>query len=214
MYKSLFPLAVFSVGLLAYGQSTSQAKALLDEVYNKITNYTTMYIEFTATLENAEADLTQKTQGMLTISGEKYVLNYVGAKQLYDGKKRYTIVPENQEVTIETTDEAEDVIGPSQMLTFYRTGHTYAWDALQTLEGRTIQYIKLAPMDSNTAISSILLGVDMQTKHIYNLIQTGDNGTQTNITIDTFKTNLPVSQSLFTFNEQQYQDEGYYIVKN
>lgn len=214
MYKSFFSLAVFSVGLLAYSQSVPQAKALLDEVYDKVTGYNTMYIAFTATLENAEADLTQETQGTLTLSGEKYVLDYIGVKQLYDGEKRYTIVPENQEVTIETADEVEDTIGPSQMLTFYRTGHTYAWDTRQTLEGRTIQYIKLTPIDSNAAIRSILLGIDVQTKHIYTLIQTGDNGTQTTITIDTFKTNLPVSQTLFAFNEQQYQDEGYYIAGN
>ena len=100
------------------------------------------------------------------------------------------------------------------MLTFYRSGHNYAWDILQNVGGRKIQYVKLTPIDSNTEIQSILLGIDMGTKHIYKLIQTGKNSTKTTITVNSFKTNQPLSKSLFTFDEAKYEEEGYYIIKN
>jgi len=133
---------------------------------------------------------------------------------LYDGNKIYTIVPDNEEVTIEDKSNDADTVTPSKMLTFYRTGHNYEWDILQNAGGRKIQYVKLTPIDSNTEIKSILLGVDANTKHIYKLIETGKNGTKTTITVNSFKTDQTLSKSLFTFNEAKYENEGYYIIRN
>lgn len=195
-------------------QNSQKAKELLDEVYSKVTTYDNIYIDFSYTLENSEANLKQETKGNVTLKGDKYIANLFGSTQLFDGKKIFTIVPDNEEVTIEDKTEDSDTVTPSKMLTFYRTGHNYEWDILQNVSGRKIQYVKLRPIDSNTEITSILLGIDAQTKHIYKLIETGSNGTKTTITVNSFKTNQPLSKSLFTFDEAKFEDEGYYIIKN
>ena len=212
--KYILFIALSTVGLLTYGQDAAKAKALLDDVYNKVKSYDNIYIEFQSSLENTEANLKQETNGNVTLKGEKYVLNYLGAEQLFDGKKVYTIVPENEEVTIEDVNEEDDNVSPSKMLTFYKTGHNYKWDILQNVGGRKIQYVKLTPIDSNSEIKSVLLGIDTETKHIYKLIQTGNNGTKTTITVNSFKTNQPLSSTLFTFNKKKYEDKGYYITTN
>jgi len=212
--KYIVFIALATVGLFSYGQDANKAKSLLDDVYNKVKSYDNIYIEFQSSLENTEANIKQETNGNVTLKGEKYVLNYLGAEQLFDGKKVYTIVPENEEVTIEDVNEEEDNVSPSKMLTFYKTGHNYKWDILQNVGGRKIQYVKLTPIDSNSEIKSILLGIDTETKHIYKLIQTGNNGTKTTITVNSFKTNQPLSSTLFTFNEKKYEDKGYYITRN
>lgn len=215
MYKKqLLCIALCMGSLFAYSQNPEKAKALLDEVYDKVKSYDNISIDFTATLENDEAQLKQETHGHITLSGERYDLEYLGAQQRYDGEKVYTVIPENEEVTIENGNKDESAVSPSQMLTFYRTGHRYAWDKLQNIAGRKIQYVKLIPTASTTEITSILLGIDVHTKHIYTLIQTGNNGTKTTITVNTFKTNLPLSKTQFTFNEKKYQDKGYYIVRH
>ena len=212
--KQILFIVLMIIGLSSYGQSSSKAKALLDEVYSKVMTYDNIYIDFSSALENTEANLKQETNGNVTMDGDKYVLNYFGAKQLYDGKKVYTVVPENEEVTIEDVNEDEDNVSPSKMLTFYKSGHNYQWDILQNVGGRKIQYVKLIPIDSNTEIKSVLLGIDTQTKHIFKLIQTGNNGTKTTITVNSFKTDQPLSSSLFTFDEKKYEDQGYYIIRN
>ncbi len=212
--KYILFIALSTVGFLTYGQDAAKAKALLDDVYNKVKSYDNIYIEFQSSLENTEANLKQETNGNVTLKGEKYVLNYLGAEQLFDGKKVYTIVPENEEVTIEDVNVEDDNVSPSKMLTFYKTGHNYKWDILQNVGGRKIQYVKLTPIDSNSEIKSVLLGIDTETKHIYKLIQTGNNGTKTTITVNSFKTNQPLSSTLFTFNEKKYEDKGYYITRN
>lgn len=212
--KQLLFIGIMTIALCSYGQNSPKAKALLDDVYTKAMSYDNIYIDFKSTLENTEANLKQETNGNVTISGDKYMLDYLGALQLNDGKKVYTIVPENEEVTIEDVNEDNNVVTPSKMLTFYRTGHNYQWDILQNVGGRKIQYVKLTPIDSNTEIKSILLGVDVQTKHIYKLIQTGENSTKTSITVNSFKTNQSLSNTLFTFNAKKYEDKGYYIIRN
>ena len=199
---------------LANAQSADKAKALLDEVYSKVKSYDNIYVDFKFDLKNTEAGIDQETRGDVTLAGDKYIFNYLGSQQVFDGKKVYTIVPENEEVTIENKSEDENAMTPSKMLTFYKEGHNYAWDILQDVQGRKIQYVKLTPIDSDTEIKSRLLGIDMGTKHIYKLIETGNNGTKTTITVNSFKTDQELSKTLFTFDEAKYKDEGYFILRN
>ncbi len=199
---------------LATAQNSDKAEALLDEVYNKVKGYDNIQVDFKYSLDNAEANTHQDTRGDVTLEGNKYLLNYLGAKQLFDGKKVYTIVPENEEVTIEDKSQDENSFSPSEMFTFYKKGYDYAWDILQKVNGRDIQYIKLTPKDSGSDVKSILLGIDKETKHIYKLIETGANGTKTTITVNSFKTDQPLSKTLFNFDEEKYKKDGYYIIRN
>ncbi|NJB70110.1 outer membrane lipoprotein-sorting protein [Saonia flava] len=213
--KQLFlftTLLITSISINA--QNSSKAKALLDEVYNKVKSYDNIYINFKHSLNNEEANINHETRGDVTMEGDKYLFNYMGSLQMYDGNKVYTVVPENEEVTIENKSEDDNTITPSKMLTFYKQGHTYAWDILQNVQGRKIQFVKLTPIDTNSEIKSILLGIDVETKHIHKLIETGSNGTKTTITVNSFKTDQALSKTLFTFDENKYKDEGYYIIRS
>lgn len=213
--KKIFLLAAFLISSITINaQNSSKAKALLDEVYNKVKSYDNIYINFKHSLNNTEANITHETRGDVTMQGDKYIFNYMGSQQMYDGKKVYTIVPENEEVTIEDKSTDDNSITPSKMLTFYKQGHTYEWDILQNVQGRKIQFIKLIPIDTHSEIKSILLGIDVETKHIYKLIETGGNGTKTTITVNSFKTDQILSKTLFTFDENKYKDEGYYIIRS
>lgn len=196
-------LSVFSVN----AQDTTKAKTLLNEVSSKVKSYDNMVIDFKYTLENSAENMSQETRGDVSINGDRYVLNLMGTTQIFDGKKIYTIIPEDQEINISNyVAEDDNNITPSKMLTFYQEGYTYKWDVTQDIKGRKIQYIKLTPIDSNADVKNILLGIDSQTKHIYNLIQTQDNGTKITITIKSFKTNQPLAKTLFTFKEDRYKD--------
>ena len=158
-------------------------------------------------------NINQETKGNVTIAKDKYLLNYLGATKMYDGSKTYTIVPENEEVTIEKNANEETAITPSRMLTFYKKGYKYKWDIQQNIRGRKIQYVELKPQKQSSEVKQILLGIDIQTKHIYNLIEIGKNGTKTTITINTFKTNQPLSDNIFKFDCEKYKKDGYTILE-
>ncbi|PKD20895.1 hypothetical protein APR41_12725 [Salegentibacter salinarum] len=198
-------LAVFTISLNA--QNSQKAENLLNEVSSKVKSYDNMVIDFKYTLQNNAANVNQETRGDVSIKGEKYVLNLMGTTQMFDGEKIYTIIPEDEEINISTyVEEEENNITPSKMFTFYEEGYTYEMDAAQNLNGRKIQYVKLTPKDSDAEVKNILLGIDSQTKHIYNLIQTQDNNTKITITVKSFKTDQELAQNLFTFEEDRYED--------
>ncbi|GGH43183.1 membrane protein [Mangrovimonas yunxiaonensis] len=209
--KHLFLTAAFLFTSFAFSQSNS-AKNLLNDVSNKAKAYSNISIDFKYTLENLSENIHQETRGNVVLEGDKYRLNILGATRIYDGKTLYSISPDDEEVTISNENpDDENSITPSKMLTFYEDGYTYHTDITQNIKGRKIQYIKLTPIDSNAEIKHVLLGVDVQTKHIYNLIEVGKNGTKTTLTVNSFKTDQPLSKSLFTFDKNKYKD--YYINK-
>ena len=135
---------------ISMAQNSAKAKTLLDEVYNKVKSYDNIFVDFKYSLNNEEANINTETRGDVTMQGDKYLFNYLGSKQMYDGKKVYTVVPENEEVTIEEKLDDENTITPSKMLTFYKQGHNYDWDILQNIQGRKIQFVKLTPIDTNS----------------------------------------------------------------
>ncbi len=206
----LITILLFSTSII----KAQDAKTLLDEVSSKVKNYENISIDFKYSLVNTKENVKQDTRGDITLQGEKYVLNMLGVTRLFNGTTIYTIVPEDEEVTISNYNPKEDKgVSASKMLTFYEEGYSYKMDILQNINGRKIQFVKIIPIDTNAEIKDILLGIDMQTKHIYKLIQTDSSGTNYTITVNSFKTNQPISENLFIFNEVKYKAEGYYINK-
>lgn len=210
--KNLIVTIILLISFTAFSQDAEKAKAFLNEVNAKVKSYDNIAIDFKYALQNSSENIDQITRGDVTIEGDKYVLNVLGITRIFDGKTLYTINPEDEEVTISSENtEDEGTITPSKMLSFYEEGYTYAMDIIQDVKGRKIQYIKLNPIDTNSEIKQVLLGVDAKTKHIYNLIEIGKNGTKTTLTVNSFKTNEPISKSLFKFDKNKYK--GYYINK-
>jgi hypothetical protein len=203
-------ILVFNLNVFA--QDGTKAKALLDEVSTKVKSYDNIAIDFKYVLVNTEEDIHQETRGDVVMQGDKYKLNILGITRIFNGKTLYTISPEDEEVTI-SNENSEDAntITPSKMLSFYEDGYTYKMDIVQNVNGRKIQYVKLTPMDSNSEINHVLLGIDTKTKHIYNLIEIGANSTKTTLTVNSFKTNEPLSKTLFTFDKTKYS--SYFINK-
>jgi len=209
--KSLLFIVFFVFGLAAQAQD-KKAKALLDEVTAKVKSYDNIVIDFKYSLNNNKENINQESKGSVIQKGNQYVLNFMGITKIFDGKKVYTIVPEDEEISISKFDDKDaNAITPSKMLTFFNYGYKYTWDILQNIKGRKIQYIKLIPISSKDQRKEILLGIDVQTKHIYNFIETGKNGTKTTLVVNSFKTNQPLSKNQFTFVESKYPN--YYINK-
>jgi len=207
-FFKVFFLFVISFSMQA--QNATKAKSLLDEVSSKVKSYDNIVIDFKYVLNNPKENINQESKGNVALKGNLYNLNFMGVTKIFDGKKVYTIVPEDEEITISKFDDNDDnAVTPSKMLTFFQSGYKYSWDILQNVKGRKIQYIKLIPISSKDQRKEILLGIDVQTKNIYNLIETGKNGTRTTLTVNSFKTNQPLSKNHFTFTQSKYPN--YYI---
>lgn len=195
-----------------YAQNSQKAKGLLDQVSAKIKSYNNIAIDFRYSMINPNESLNRESKGNVCLKGDLYVLNFMGVTRIFDGKKVYNIVPEDEEITISSHDNQKaDALTPAKMLTFFNSGYKYSWDIVQNVKGRKIQYVKLNPLSAKDKRKEILIGIDIQTKHIYNLIQIEKDGTKSTFTINSFKTNQPLSKNHFTFTQSKYPD--YYINK-
>ena len=139
-------------------------------------------------------------------------------RERYDFKELVNTCPElAQFVSLNIyEDESIDFSNPEavKMLNRALLKHFYDieyWDIPQNVKGRKIQYIKLTPISAKDPRKEILLGIDIQSKNIYNLIEVGKNSTKTTLTVNSFKTNQPLSKNQFIFEASKYPK--YYINK-
>lgn len=210
--KQFFQIAALLLISFSIQAQDKKAKDLLNQVTAIVKSYDNIVIDFKYSLHNSKENINQDSKGNVTMKGNQYVLNFMGVTKIFDGKKSYTIVPEDEEVTISSVNENdENAITPSKMLTFFNSGYKCTMDILQDVKGRKIQYVKLVPLNTKDQRKEILLGIDVQTKHIYNLIETGKKGTKTTLTVNSFKTNQPLSKNQFNFVASKYAN--YYINK-
>lgn len=207
----------FFIATIAYTQEKTEAKNLLDEVSTKMGAYKNMTLTFSQSLTNEEAGILEGDEppirGNISIQGEKYNLNYLGNVFIFDGSKLYVINNEEKEVSITEgdLDEGSGFIYPSKLLTFYKEGYNFEMGKVINSNGRKIQFVTLNPIDSSSEIIKVELGIDYMTKHIYKLIQTGDNGAKTTFTITNFKSNQPLADSFFSFDKEKYKSQNYII---
>ena len=217
MKKIVFLLFIISIYTNTYSQNSVQAKKMLDEVSTKMSAYKNMYIGFSQTLSNEDAGIKEGDEppirGEINLQGEKYSLNYLGNQFIFDGNKLHIINNDEKEVSITEGDlGGEDgFIYPSKLLTFYKEGYNFSMGKLKTIKGKKVQFVDLTPIDSNSEIVKVQLGIDAKTKHIYKLVQIGGNGSTTTFTINQFKSNQAISEKLFTFDKDKYLKNNYTI---
>jgi len=205
-------LVAFFIGFSAQAQQDKQAKALLDKVTDKVKSYDNITIDFKYSLNNAKENINQDSKGTVVMKGNQYVLNFMGITKIFDGKTNYTIVPEDEEITISKVDEKDDsAITPSKMLTFFNTGYKFSMDIVQNVAGKKIQYVKLVPTNAKDQRKEILVGIDTKTNNIYNVLEIAKKGTKTTLTVNSFKTNQTLPKNQFTFVASKYPN--YYINK-
>lgn len=189
------------------GQGHEESRLLLDKVSKNLLSKENMNFEFTYKLENSKEKITQEIEGNAQISGEKYKLNFMDIEQIYDGYRTYTIVPENEEINIESGDGNSDLmIKPTNLITFYTNGYGYEWDIKQRVLGRTIQYVKLLPIKEDSDVKYLLIGVDINNLNLFKIIEIGKNGTNTTLKIKNQSYNIILPKNHFNFNPELYKD--------
>ena len=209
--RNIFFIAYLFLSIGLNGQTSEDAKKLLDDVSSNLISFENLSFDFSYILENRPENIRQETNGSATISNNLYKIIFLGNEQIFDGEKIYTIVPENEEIMISSPEDSSDfgLLNPSELFVFYKTGYDYQWDIKQSVKGVPIQYIKLIPSEENLDIKYLLIGIDLRSKLIYKLIEIGKSDTITTLTLKNIRTNLNLSQDFFSLDTDKYPD--YYI---
>ena len=120
---------------------------------------------------------------------------------------------DDREITITDGDLSEDdgFIYPSKLLTFYQEGYNYQMGQLELIDKKKIQFVVLFPIDSKSEIIKVKLGIDLEFQHMYQLVQIGENGAITTLTINKLESNTSISDALFQFDQAKYEELDYLI---
>tara|TARA_B100000780_G_C21025187_1_gene410937 strand:- start:15 stop:671 length:657 start_codon:yes stop_codon:yes gene_type:complete len=201
------------VGFSNYAQDKTQikdpkAKAILDKLTEAGKTYKTVKASFDYNLKNADADIDDTQSGQVWIKGDKYKITLNGMERYSDGKTIWTYLPDDDELQIAEagTDDSEQNMKPSDLFTMYQNGFNYMYEAKTTINGKSLDVIKLFPEKGGKPYHTIKLFVDSSNNEIYQMLIMNKDGNHFTYTIKKMETNLELADSFFKFDESKAGD--------
>jgi outer membrane lipoprotein-sorting protein len=184
-----------------------KAKQILDKVSEVTKSYNSIKADFTFTLDNEQADITDSYDGSILISGNKYKADVMSAESYFDGKTLWTYLTEVGEVNISTPDPNNEMtLSPSNIFSIHETGFRYIYAGEELTNGKKIQIVDLFPENRDKPFSRIKLYVNKANNHIAKIEQIGKDGNNYIIEIKEMETNVPVEPSFFIFKTEDHPD--------
>ena len=202
MLKKILFLFLLSNSVIAHCQYKS-SEEILEKIISKIDNSKNLSFKFSYKADNGILEF-----GEIIFSEKKYLLEFMGIKQICDGKKIYTIIPENKEVIISEFEDDVSVISPSNLLSFYKKGYKiFIEEKSKKLDG--FEFLKLIPEANNDEISHINLKVDLKENYIVEIHEFRKEGLVNVFKIINIQFDKKILENPFKFVESQYK--GYYF---
>jgi outer membrane lipoprotein carrier protein len=188
-------------------KSDPAAKKVLDQVSAKVKSYSTIKINFSLTIQNAEGKVESKKTGTVYMKGAKYRVSLPpGVEMFSDGSNTWNYDKSSNEVKIDKVDESAGALTPQKLFTnFYDKDYLYKLNDDTKVNGKPAQEIELTPFDKTKPFFKVLLEVDPVTKNIVSTRLFEKNGTRITYTANTFSPNNPsVTDAIFVFDQTKY----------
>jgi outer membrane lipoprotein-sorting protein len=209
--KHLFALLLLPFSLLA--QPDEKALGILNKVSSTNTAYASIDLKFDYTLNNTKANVTDKRDGSLILSGQRFHLELMGQKITSDGKIVWYDMGE--EVHIKSMEEfmEETDLDPRNIFTQYNKGFKHKYKGERKANGKDCHVIDLYPeVPGKKPYSRIELCIDKATNHIVESTTYGKDGTNYVLTVKAMKTGAALAADRFVFNQKAFEAKGYDVV--
>jgi len=206
MKKKIFLLLTLAPGFL-FAQNPEKAKEILDQVTTKTKTFSTIQADFSFAMENTQEEIKEEYQGKIFIKGDKYKAKLMGVDTYFDGKTLWTHMIDAAEVNIdEPNPDDEETLNPASIFTIYQKGFKYAFLGEKTTNGFTVFAIDLFPINRDKPYSRIKLEINKDNLELYRIIQLGKDGNNYTITVNSMKTNSPMTDTMFVFDANANPD--------
>ena len=202
-FKMFFMLLIVSSNLFA--QSDVSSKVILDAITKKFKTYNVVKTDFTFTVNNLETKSNESEVGVLYLKSKanKYKLIFQNQEILSDGKNQWTYLKADNEVQLNTVNNDEDALSPSQIFTSFNKGFKSKYNG-ETKIGKTVyQNIELAPIASRSFFK-IKMAINKAKSQIYNVHVYNKNGINYVYTIKNFTPLNIIADSFFVWDKKKY----------
>ena len=205
-------LKKISIGIMVIATTASfsaqkidaKAKTILDAVANNYKSKNNVYFKFIyGTGDNKK--VTKTEPGIFYSAKDQYKLKIMGTEQIFDGNKIYNISAEDQEVTVAKPTGSEQMFSPLSYIEQYKKGYNVKYVGKVNVNGVNSDYIKLTPIKNN-GIKEVNLFVNAAKKQLVKIEQFSNDNAVSVIAISNYVENQKLSNTMFTFDKNQYKD--------
>jgi len=214
MKKILLYLLFFGITLNGFSQKQEKfqdqdpkAKVILDKLSKKHKAIDNIVIDFSAKISGAKI-ATQKLQGKAYKTAKKYAYVTKDYTVISDGKSNWTYVKKDNEVTINSEEDAEEegaLMNPSKLLSIWEKGFKYKYLGIKKVGNTKVQIIKLFPKNTKKSkFHTIELHVNKALNELSKIIIKGRDGINMDFTISKFKSGVKIPAKTYKFDKSQY----------
>src|ERR1700761_398 len=213
----LLSLCTLLTATYTFAQKDAAAKAILAQVSAKYKMYDVVKTDFTFTLENKQAGVTDTQYGTLIAKSKanKFKVSIYGTAAggqasvaqeiISDGKTQWTYLKKDNEVQVANVDNSGEGLNPAQIFTIYEHGYKYIYNGEVKVGGKTYQEIDLTPEDIKKSFFKVRLHIDKAKKQIYSALIFDNNGNRYTYTLRTFTPNVPAPDNTFSFDTKAHK---------
>lgn len=195
-----FFLLLNMADIFAQRNSDPNAKKILDAMsakYKRMDSYTA---DFTYSMLNSKDKTLEKMQGNIKVRGDKFALKMDGQHIFNNGKKVWTFIKEDNEVTVTDHEAEEGDVNPTQVYKMYKKGFRY-----HLIEARRgVQVIDLTPTNRKKEYFKIRLTINKSSKQLESWKIFEKSGRRYLYHVNHFKSNIPTKSSDFQFDKSKY----------
>lgn len=185
-----------------------EAQKVLDATSKKINNAGTLSAAFTIKYVNRRDGVSSESTGDIVLKKDKYVLNTLGSKVIFDGENMYNIMADLNEVTITKPDPDDEdfVSNPAKIFNFYNRDFKYRYNPVTTIGNKNYHDIDLYPVNLEQPYSRFNVLIDTETMLLYQLRSVGKDAEDYIITLTKIDTGQSYEDTFFQFDESQYSE--------
>ncbi len=219
LLKSLALIALF-IPAIGSAQNTDadlnpkdpKAKAILDELRDKVMGFDSFKADLEYTLVNKAAGLNETQKGSLMMKGKKKYKVAMAGREIYcDGETVWTFLPEEGELQIadlpDEDDEEGNLMNPANVFNMYENGFKYRHDGTSNAAGVSLDQISMFPMQpEGKPFHTIVVYIDNQKKELSKMVVKAKDGNTYSYQLKNFEGNIGAKDSDFVFNEDNADD--------
>src|SRR4051794_219227 len=199
--KKILLFFVFAIGIISTGfAQTSDAKAILNKVSDKLKANTGITANFSYTTKDHKNVVRGTKKGIIYIKGQKYYLKQ-GSTEIYSNGSKNWNYDGNSEVTVSDVDNDSQSFTPQKFIS-----NVYDKDFDYDLVSSAGNYYQIAmtPVDKRKNYKMVTVYVD-KTKELVTKAQITDKADNiTELTLSNVNTNANIPDSKFTFDPKAH----------
>ncbi len=193
------------VAQFATAQYDPKALEVLDAMSEKYKSIPSYKADFSYSLDNPEAGVSEDFKGEISVKGEKFKLKLGGQEIINNGKTVWTYLEDANEVNIDNYYPSESDMTPSKIYSIYKKDYKYIFVEEKAEGGAVYDIIDLVPENRNSQFFKVRMKIDKKMKTLKSWEVFDRNGSKSMYTITNFDPSVNLPANHFEFDPSRYK---------